>query len=356
MGTAQLEFTAEELLADREITAPLVVAGRACHGGFDSDGGYVSPRTRHRVPAIQAWQANHAETFGPGLLDIPLDTWPGMFPNVDQARFLITSGVPEPLMATLTRIGTVEGFGANIRLLHPGDLQRRFDDDITGTAVAHLDRGLFEAHARDEAGWGDQAGHRDMWFAARDIAFEGRRADLDIDAMLDRLGFGPTATGGPATGPRLLPDDIDPLLEIVAEVMVRVLLIEVQAFHTFAWAEELLADPELVAGDGAASVLVSYIRADETPHVEYLKTALAEMRDMTWIGASGAKYDGGDMIGRLWAHGLERSLGPARAENRRSILGEIEHWCHGRANGGDLLAQFHSLATPPQPTRATTPA
>jgi hypothetical protein len=346
MGTAQLEFTADELLADQPIAEPLVVAGTVCHGGFDEDGAYRSPRTRHRVPAIAAWQASHAEVFGTELIDVPLSTWPGQFPNVAQARLLIDRGVPEPLMATLTRIGTVEGFGADIRQLHPGDLQSSFVEAIKGMALDHLDRGLFEAHARDEAGWGEQAGHRDMWFAARDLAFEHRSADLDIDAMLERLGFGPNAKGAPGTGPRLLPDDIDPLLEIVADVMIRILLIEVQAFHTFAWAEELLGDRDLVAGDGAAATLVSYIRADETPHVEYLKTALSEMRDLTWVGASGARYAGADMIGTLWQAGLDRSLGSQRTANRKSILGEIEHWCQLRANGDDLLAEFHSLRSP----------
>ena len=343
MGTAQLEFTADELLADPHISEPLVVGGTVCHGGFGDDGAYRSPRTRHRLPAIQAWQANHSATFGTDLIEIPLDTWPGQYPNVAQARFLINSGVPEPLMATLTRIGTVEGFGADIRNLHPGNLQSRFDETITGLAVDHLDRGLFEAHARDEAGWEDQAGHRDMWFAARDIAFEARREKLDIDAMLERLGFGPNAKGAPGTGPRLLPDDIDPLLEIVADVMIRILLIEIQAFHTFAWAEELLGDTDLVAGDGAAATLVSYIRADETPHVEYLKTALSEMRDLTWVGESGTKYAGRDMIAPLWSAGLERSLGTQREANRKSIYGEIEYWCNKRPNGKDLLAEFHSL-------------
>ena len=302
MGTTQLEFTVDELLADVDIAEPLVVGGTVCHGGFGDDGMYVSPRTRNRVPAIHAWQAQRAERFG-----------------------------------------TLKGYGADIRLLHPGDLQARFDEDITGTAIDHLDRGLFEAHGRDEAGYGDQAGHRDMCFAARDIAFEGRTADLDIDAMLERLGFGPNAKGAPGTGPRILPDDIDPLLEIIADVMIRVLLIEVQAFHTFAWAEELLADPNLVAGDGAAATLVSYIRADETPHVEYLKAALTEMRDFTWIGASGAKYGGRDMIGPLWAVGLDRSLGSSRVNNRKSILGEIEYWCGQKSHGADLPAEFHEL-------------
>ena len=93
-------------------------------------------------------------------------------------------------MATLTRIGTVEGYGANIRLLKPKDLQRHFVEDVQGTAIDHLGRGLFEAHGRDEAGCDEVAGHRDMWFAARDIAFERPADDLDIEAMLARMGFG----------------------------------------------------------------------------------------------------------------------------------------------------------------------
>ena len=45
------------------------------------------------------------------------------------------------------------------------DCQRFFDESIEGTAIEHLDRGLFEAHARDEAGWDEEAGHEHMWFA-----------------------------------------------------------------------------------------------------------------------------------------------------------------------------------------------
>jgi hypothetical protein len=68
------------------------------------------------------------ELFGTKMLSVPLDTWPSHYPNVAQARHLVASGVTEPLIATLTRIGTVEGFGANIRYLSPGDMQRYFDD------------------------------------------------------------------------------------------------------------------------------------------------------------------------------------------------------------------------------------
>ncbi|HLN07338.1 MAG TPA: hypothetical protein VK217_13735, partial [Acidimicrobiales bacterium] len=183
MGTAQVQFTEAELLTDGRVAEPLVAGGVRCHGGFDEAGTYVSPRTRFRVPAIAAWGEQNGERFSSELIDVPLERWERSFPNVEQARFLISAGVPEPLMATLTRIGTVEGYGANIRLLKPTDLQRHFVEDVGGTAIDHLGGGLFEAHGRDEAGWAEEAGHRDMWFAARDIAFDRSCQELDIEAI-----------------------------------------------------------------------------------------------------------------------------------------------------------------------------
>jgi len=347
MSALQTTFTPAELLADEAIAEPLIAGGLRCHGGFDADGRYVSPRTKHRAPAIEAWQAQHRANFATDIIDVPLGTWPEHCPNLAQARHLIASRVPEPLIATLTRIGTVEGFGANIRFLQPGDLQRHFDDSIHGTAVAHLGGGLFEAHGRDEAGWEKEAGHKDMWFAARDIAFESPTAKVDIDQMLARMGFGQGAAGGPGTVARALPEDIDTNLELIIGLMIRVLLIEVQAFHTFAWAEAWLSDPDLVAGDGEAAQIVSYIRADETPHVGYLKTALTELRDRTWIGASGTRYAGAEMVGRLWGRALEQSLGEGRRQSQAAVLREVEHWCAKRSNGTEVIEQFYALRSEP---------
>src|SRR5262245_40693222 len=115
MSNLQTSWTETELLADEPVVEPLMVAGYRCHGGFDGDGRYHSPRTRFRVPAIAAWQAAHREQFGTELLDVPLDTWPQTFPSVAQSRYLLELGVREPTISALTRIGTVEGFGAMIR-------------------------------------------------------------------------------------------------------------------------------------------------------------------------------------------------------------------------------------------------
>jgi hypothetical protein len=341
--TAQVVFTEEELLADVPIAEPLLAGGVRCHGGFDEDGRYVSPRTRFRRPAIDAWAEQNDERFGTTILDVPIERWERTFPNVAQARFLIERGVVEPLVATLTRIGTVEGYGANISRLQPSGLQRHFVEDVEGTALDHLGRGLFEAHGRDEAGWGGMAGHRDMWFAARDLAFGPVSSELDIEAMLARMGFGGAAPGGAPA--RRLPDDVPLELETMVALMIRVLFIELSAFHTFAWAEAWLSDTALVAGDGAAAALVGHIRADETPHVDYLRTTLSELRDRTWVGEGGRRHAGTEMVARLWDPLLDQSLGAGREEARRAALGEVTHWCAQRPDGDDLLAGFHSLGT-----------
>src|SRR5205814_3949432 len=142
-----------------------------------------------------------------------------------------------PIVTTLTRIGTVEGFGAMIRGLGPGDLQRFFVESIDGTCLAHLQCGLFEAQARDEAGWGDEAGHRDMWFAARDVAFEHPVTEDETMLMLGRMGLpvGDLATSAAPAPPRLF-DDLDPAIERMTRFMLGLLFIELSAFHTFAWA------------------------------------------------------------------------------------------------------------------------
>ena len=74
--TAQVTFTEEELLTSHDYSEPLIAGGVRCHGGFDDDGTYVSPRTRNRVPAIEAWEAQRAEQFSTPRLDVALETWP----------------------------------------------------------------------------------------------------------------------------------------------------------------------------------------------------------------------------------------------------------------------------------------
>jgi len=353
MTTAQVEFTESELLADHDYVEPLVVGGVRCHGGFDESGRYVSPRTAHRWPAIDAWEAQRVEQFGTPLLDVPLETWPESFPNVEQTKFLLRKGVTQPTIGELTRIGTVEGFGAMLRNLPMPDVTRAFDEDVTGTATAHLGRGLFEAHARDEAGFEEQAGHDRMWFIARDIAFENPTTEDETARMLARMGIDPSpktpdqlvALRDAAMAMRVLPDDVDFTLEMVVGRMIGLLLIEISAFHGFKWAEAVLSDDDLVAGDGEAARIISYVRADETPHVAYLRTALSEMRDRTWVGADGQKHKGEEMISTLWDKALSDSLLLRRSERLQFSMGEIERALAGRRDADDIVEEMLTMGS-----------
>ena len=63
--------------------------------------------------------------------------------------------------------------------------------------------------------------------------------------------------------------------------------------------------------------LVSYIRQDETPHVEYLRTALTEMRDRTFVGTEGQRSLEKEVIGKIWDHSSSRLT---RSASRRPGL------------------------------------
>jgi hypothetical protein len=359
LTSVPVRWTDDELLAEQPGLEPLMIAGRRCHGGLDADGGYHSPRSRFRDAAIAGWQAQHRADFGTELLDAGLDTWPAPAPNVAQSRFLLEQGVREPIMAAITRIGTVEGFGGAMRLWTIDDPQRHFAESITGTTLAHLP-GMFEAQARDEAGWGDEFGHKDMWFLARDIAFEDPDVDDLTEQMLFRLGV-TRAPGAPlptAEEIRRRQEEARVFTELPMEVealigrMVNLLLVEISAAHLFAWAEELLADDALVAGEGAAARLVSYIRQDESPHVEYLRTTLSEMRDRTFVTNNGGALAGTTVIDALWTRGLEDSTGERRTSAQRMARAELEQAIADRRDRDELIATYESLASKPSEAAA----
>ena len=49
-------YSASEILESHRYEEPLIVGGVRCHGGFDAEGRYVSPRTLNRWPAVEAWR------------------------------------------------------------------------------------------------------------------------------------------------------------------------------------------------------------------------------------------------------------------------------------------------------------
>lgn len=333
----RLVYSQQELLSSGDYASPLFAGEVRCHGGFDTDGRYRSPRTVHRGPAIGAWQAR-LRAEGGSLLEIPDDLRPPQYPNLEQAKLLLREGVREPIVRALTLISIVEGFGAIIRNVEVPDLRPLVVEPIEGTALDHLAGGLFEAHARDESGYRDEGGHKQMWEAARDLALENPKVPGDV---LVRLM---ARRGGARTRERSFPR-LDEKLERMLAVMAQVLVVEVFATGTFDWGECLLSDPEVSAKPEEAAALIRYVREDESPHVEYLRTALSE------VGARTLRaVDGGEIAGRTVVDGLVHRVlhtltverpGEQRDDTRRGLARALEN----ARSASDVRERFDALET-----------
>jgi hypothetical protein len=333
---SRLSFTPEELLADVPVAEPLIVNGVRCHGGFDADGRYHSPRTLYRNPAIGAWQEQHLKSSPLPLVEIPDDAVPPHSISADQTRLLVREGVREPVIRLLTEIAIVEGFGAMIRELPVPALKSFIREDTAGTALDHLARGLFEAHARDEAGWEREGGHRQMWEAARDAAFSNPPVSPEVFAAI-------IARRAPEP-PRMFPA-LDAAVERLIRFMVNVLAIEVFARSTFAWAEEVLSDPSVSDAPDEAANLVRYIRSDETPHVEYLRTALSELSARTLYGSDGTELSGKQVVDALMDRTL-RAMIRQRVNDRSAQIKDVIRRTAGRGGVEELIERFDAMATP----------
>jgi hypothetical protein len=347
MVEARLTFTREELLSTHPALTPLVTGGVRCHGGFQPDGTYCSPRTLHRMPAIRAWQSRLVAE-GHDLLAIAPALIPPQYPSLEQAKLLLSEGVREPIVRALTMISIVEGFGAIIRDVAVPDLSTLVVEPIEGTALAHLGVGLFEAHARDEAGHKDEGGHKQMWEAARDLALDKPKVPGDI--LMRFMGRRRSDDG--VERERAEPA-IDPALERMLVTMTNVLVVEVFAARTFDWGERLLSDPTVSADPLAAGAMVGYVRTDEAPHVEYLRTALSEVRARTVRTTAGGVVPGRRVVDALLHRTLAALTTSRPRDQRENVRGGLVTAIRDARKGDWLIEQFDALAPPWVPPALT---
>lgn len=344
-GADRTTFSPQELLASDRYVEPLIAGGVRCHGGFDGEGRYRSPRTLHRGPAIAAWQTRLARE-GHDLLEIAPALMPPQYPNVAQARLLLRHGVRDPVVRALTVISIVEGFGAMIRDVRVPDLAALVVEPVEGTALAHLDQGLFEAHARDESGYREEGGHKQMWEAARDAALESPKIPGDV--LMRLMG-----RRGRSGRPEAAFPEIDPALERMLAFMANVLVVEIFAEGTFQWGIELLSDPEVSAQPAVAGGMVRNIRSDEKPHVEYLRTALSEVRARTLRTLDGRQIAGRRVVDGLLHRILSQMTRTRRGEQQEDLRDSLVEAMKAASNPAGLLEEFDSLHTAWTPPGAT---
>jgi hypothetical protein len=172
----KLSYSTDEILSEHPYATANRAPGGDCspllHGGYDDAGIYVSPRTLERWPAIRNWQASLAAK-GNELIDASTEILVAEhFPNHAQMKLLLDSGINLPLWRSLTTTGIVEGYGRMLADITAPDFASIVVEDISGTATAHLNKGLLVAHGLDEGGSdGAPGAHDRMWFTARDMLF-----------------------------------------------------------------------------------------------------------------------------------------------------------------------------------------
>jgi hypothetical protein len=329
-----LQYTFDELMSDDKFDEPLIAGGVRCHGGY-VNGEYVSPRGAVRRPAIAAWRAR-LRMSGHPVVHVPDKYVPPNYPNYPQAKFLLKEGVVEPVTRSLTIISIVEGFGARIREVRVPDLMKEVKESIEGTALAHLANGLFEAHARDEAGHRDQGGHKQMWEAARDIGLD--KPEIPGDVLL-RLMSG--SVRGERS--RLFPA-LSERMENMITMMANVLVVETFAEDTFDWAQRLLGDPEVSTNPERAAHVVNCVARDEVPHVDYLTVALSELRARTLLSQDGkVELAGAEVVDQIFRRQL-RGMATARPRQSRDRLREEIRQCIAdEARASQIARRFEDL-------------
>ncbi|MCZ6501112.1 MAG: hypothetical protein O6945_01200 [Gammaproteobacteria bacterium] len=334
MSNQKLEYTSEELMSEDNFEEPLFGGEVRCHGGY-IDGDYVSPRCKVRKPAIEAWRQRLIDDGQP-LIHIPDAYVPPHYPNCEQAKYLLHEGIVDPISRSLTTISIVEGFGARIREVHLPDLGSEVKEDIAGTALAHLHKGLFEAHARDEAGYRDQGGHKQMWEAARDIGLN--KPEIPNDVLLRMM------SGGRSRKRQRLFPELSARMEDMITFLANILVIETFAEDVFAWAIDLLGDQEVSHDAELAAHLVKCVRADEQPHIDYLTLALSELRARTLVSEDGKKeFEGAQVIDHIFTRQLRGAATNRPRDARERLQKEIHELITDKSRAAKISNKFESL-------------
>ncbi len=338
-ATRQRVFSEAELLSEHAYAALHEVGGKRLHGGFDDDGHYVSPRSKGRNVALDNWTAALREQGGDWLAADASLLAGTRLPNDAQQRLLIENGISRPFWNALTITGKIEGRGRMIATMPFPDLQALVVEDLSGTALGHLRKGLLKAHGVDEGGEPDRGigGHDVMWFVARDLAF-GAGAYPDVE---------PPASIARPDAERRMPE-IDMPFEMALGFLMNLLVIEFRAELGFASSQALFRAPGLFPERRAeaqlAAEIVERIRIDERIHVASLRLYLGELRERTIRTSDGGTMPARLLVDRYW----NELLGWATAEQPRLAAERQREALSAQIlaspGGSGLLRQFDALA------------
>ena len=340
----KLIWREDELMAEHDYARPHEVEGALLHGGFDAGGNYISPRTKYRWAAIEAWQKQLAEQ-GVELLDASRDLLAREnYPNAAQQLLLLDKGLGQSFWDGLTRTGIIEARGNMLAQYAPPDLQAVIIEDISATATGHLGKGLLRAHGIDEGGDPNHpngaGAHDHMWFAVRDLVFgENAYPMPDMPPRIDRPKDG-------AFFPEL-----DEAYDFLFTLLLDVLMIEIRAAAYFDFCVQVIAAPASFPArreeKKLAAEMVERIRTDENIHVAYLQTVISELRSFTFKGRNG-DITGSALFDAVWRDMVEwhgkTQFDLARKQMQAHLYAEIDDRLGDQAK--PFIAEFEAASAP----------
>jgi hypothetical protein len=336
---SKLVYSKDEIEAEHDYATLHVECGQQLHGGFDAEGRYVSPRTRYRWDAINAWHQNLKKNDVPIVeASAELLTEPNL-PNVAQQILLLNHGIEQSFWDSLTITGIIEARGKALAEVVAPDFQKIIVEDITGTALAHMNKGLLTSHGWDEAGIPDSGvgGHDTMWFAARDLIFgKGKYPIPEAPASIGREKSEREMTQLPAEH------------EMLIAFLMNLLMIEVRAERAFDFYERVISAPETFADkpkEAAHAVeLVNRIRIDESVHVAWLRAAISEFRSFTIKTVDGNEMPGAEILDPVWQKMVYWHAVEMHKTIRPRNIATVKESVLALQNGEQLFEQFIALA------------
>ncbi len=337
-GMTRLTYSKAELETEHDYAMSHVECGLRLHGGFSEDGLYLSPRTRFRWPAINAWLASLQDRniaiveATTALLVEP------HYPSIDQQVWLLQQGVEQPLWDSLTITGLIEGRGRALADLSPPDFALIIKEDISATALGHLGKGLLTTHGWDEGGnpQSEAGGHDVMWYATRDLIFGKNKFPLPVAPI--SIGREKASREMPQIGAEY---------EGVMAFLMNLLMIEVRAERAFDFYERVIDHPDVFPDKRQeaqhAVALINRIRQDEAVHVAWLKVAISEFRHSTIKGLDGAEISGAEILDPVWEKMVHWHAVEMHQANRQNNRAELRAKILAAANGASILAAFEEL-------------
>ena len=336
---SQLIYSKAELEAESDYAQPHVECDIRLHGGFDEAGSYVSPRTKNRWRAVEAWtgqlQAKQIKLVeaNTSLLAVP------NYPNVEQQIFLLKNGVEQPFWDSLTITGLIEARGKALAEFEPPDFQKIIVEDISATALGHMNKGLMTSHGWDEGGrpGSGLGGHDLMWFAVRDLIFGKDKFPIPVP---------PENIGRNKDQREML--ELPAEYEMLVAFLMNILMIEVRAERAFSFYEDVIGNQTLFVDRRPAAEkavdLVNRIRMDEAIHVAWLRAAVSEFRASTVRTVSGAEVNGATILDPVWQKMVHWHSVEMHEANRENNLREMKTKILAAPGGEELIEEFNSLA------------